>query len=109
MKYFESYFKTELSYLLSLVFVSLSLVFVHVLFSCFDLLFLLVLEVMLSSRNYSSPYWECYLIRLALSDVSFLQVVVFVVLELTFVLWYLSVTAVRRLVYSLTIANLLQC
>ena len=48
-------------------------------------------------------------IRLALSDVSFLQVVVFVVLELTFVLWYLSVAAVRRLVYSLTIANLLQC
>ena len=47
--------------------------------------------------------------RLALSDVSFLQVVVFVVLELTFVLWYLSVTAARRLVYSLTIANLLQC
>ena len=48
-------------------------------------------------------------IRLALSDVSFLQVVVFVVLELTFVLWYLSVATVRRLVYSLTIANLLQC
>ena len=48
-------------------------------------------------------------IRLALSDVSFLQVVVFVVLELTFVLWYLSVAAVRRLIYSLTIANLLQC
>ena len=48
-------------------------------------------------------------IPLALSDVSFLQVVVFVVLELTFVLWYLSVATVRRLVYSLTIANLLQC
>ena len=47
-------------------------------------------------------------IRLALSDVSFLQVVVFVVLELTLVLWYLSVAAVRRLIYSLTIANLLQ-
>ena len=30
------------------------------------------------------------LIRLALSDVSFLQVVVFVELELTLVLWYLS-------------------
>ena len=43
---------------------------------------------------------------MALSDVSFLQVVVFVVLELTFVIWYLSVAAVRRLVYSLTIANL---
>ena len=39
----------------------------------------------------------------------FLQMVVFVMLELTFVLWYLSVTAVRRLVYTLTIANLLQC
>ena len=49
-------FKTELSYLLSLVFVSLSLGFVHVLFSCSDLLFLLVLEVMLSSRIYLSPY-----------------------------------------------------
>ena len=48
-------------------------------------------------------------IRLALSDVSFLQVIVFVVLELTFVIWYLSVAAVRRLIYSLTIANLLQC
>ena len=43
-------FKTDLSYLLSLVFVSLSLVLVHVLFSCFDLLFLLVLDFMLSSR-----------------------------------------------------------
>ena len=30
------------------------------------------------------------------------------VLELTFVIWYLSVAAVRRLIYSLTIANLLQ-
>ena len=48
-------------------------------------------------------------IRLALSNVSFLQVVMFVVLELTFVIWYLSVATVRRLVYSLTIANLLQC
>ena len=38
-----------------------------------------------------------------------LQVVVFVVLELTFVLWYLSAAAVRRLIYSRTIANLLQC
>ena len=38
-----------------------------------------------------------------------LQVVVFVVLELTFVIWYLSVAAARRLVHSLTIANLLQC
>ena len=46
---------------------------------------------------------------MALPDVSFLEVVVFVVLELTFVLWYLSVAAVRRLIYSLTIANLLQC
>ena len=45
-------FRTDLSYLLSLVFVSLSLVFDHVLFSCFDLLFSLVLEFMLSSRIY---------------------------------------------------------
>ena len=36
-------FKTDLSYPLSLVFVPLSLVFVHVLFSCFDLLFFFVL------------------------------------------------------------------
>ena len=51
MEYFESYFfKTDLSYLLSLVFVSLSLVFVHVLFSYFHLLFLLVLELMLNWR-----------------------------------------------------------
>ena len=49
-------FKTDLSYLLSLVLVSLSLVFVHVLFSCFDLLFLLVLEVMLSSQINLLPY-----------------------------------------------------
>ena len=55
-------FKTDLSYLLSLVFVSLSLVFVHVLFSRFDLLFLLVLELMLSSRIYLLPYQECYLL-----------------------------------------------
>ena len=48
MKYFESYFKTDLSYLLSLVFVSLSLVFVHVLFSCFDLLFYLYLKLCLA-------------------------------------------------------------
>ena len=39
----------------------------------------------------------------------FLQVIVFVVSELTFVIWYLSVAAVRRLIYSLTIVNLLQC
>ena len=43
-------FKTDLSYLLSLVWVSSSLVFDHVLFSCFDLLFLLVFEFMRSSR-----------------------------------------------------------
>ena len=51
----KAIFKTDLSQLLSLVFVSLSLVFVHVLFSCFDLLFLLVIEVMLSSRIYLLP------------------------------------------------------
>ena len=43
-------YETHLSYLLSLVFVSLSLVLVHLLFSCFDLLFLLVLDFMLRSR-----------------------------------------------------------
>ena len=53
-------FKTNLSYLLTLVFVSLSLVFVHVLSSCFDLLFLLVLEFMPSSRIYLLPHQECY-------------------------------------------------
>ena len=41
-------FKTDPSYLLSLVFVSLSLVFVHALFSCFDLLFLLYLNLCLA-------------------------------------------------------------
>ena len=35
---------------------TLRLVFVDVLFSCFDLLLLLLLEVMLSSRIYLSPY-----------------------------------------------------
>ena len=104
---FKVIFKTNLSYLLTLVFVSLSLVFVHVLSSCFDLLFLLVLEFMPSSRIYLLPIRN--VIRLALSDVSLLQVVVFVVLELTLDLWYLSVAAVRRLIYSLTIANLLEC
>ena len=78
--------------------------FVQVLFSCFDLLFFLVLEFIISLRIYL-----CHIrnvIHLALLDVSFLQVVVFVVLEVTLVLWYLSVTTVRRLIYSLTIANL---
>ena len=49
-------FKTDLSYLLSLVLLSLSLVFVHVLFSCFDIVFLLVFEVMLRSRIDLLPY-----------------------------------------------------
>ena len=49
-------FKTDLSYLLSLIFDSLSLVFVPVLFSCFDLLLSLVLELMLSSQIYLLPY-----------------------------------------------------
>ena len=48
------------------------------------------------------------LIRLALSDVSFLQVVVFVELELTLALCT-CLEAVRRLIYSLTIASLFQC
>ena len=89
-------FKTDLSYFLSLVFVSLSLVFVHVLFSCFDLLFLLVLELCLV-REFTYRHIR-NVIRLALSDVSFLQVIVFVVFKLTLVLWYLPVAAVRRLI-----------
>ena len=56
MEYLESCFldRSILSFKFSfdLVFVSLSLVFVHVLFSCLDLLFLLVLDFMLSSRIY---------------------------------------------------------
>ena len=53
MKYVESYlFKTDLPCLLSLVFVSLSLVFVHVLFSCFYLLFYLYLKLCLA-REFS--------------------------------------------------------
>ena len=49
VEYFQSYFLdgSILSFKFSFGFI-LSLVFVHVLFSCFDLLFLLVLEVMLS-------------------------------------------------------------
>ena len=89
-------FKTDPSYLLSLVFVSLSLVFVHALFSCFDLLFLLYLNLCLARE-----FAYCHIrnvIRLAFSDVSFLQVVVFVVLELALVLWYLSVATLRRLI-----------
>ena len=49
-------FRTDLSYLLSLDFVSLSLIFVHELFSCFVILFSLVLEFMLSSRSCLKPY-----------------------------------------------------
>ena len=89
-------FKTDPSYLLSLVFVSLSLVFVHALFSCFDLLFLLYLNLCLARE-----FAYCHIrnvIRLAFSGVSFLQVVVFVVLELALVLWYLSVATLRRLI-----------
>ena len=87
-------FKTDLSYLLTLVFVSLNLVFVHLLFSCFDLLFLLVLDLCLA-REFTCCHIR-NVIRLALSDVSFLQVVVFVVLELTFVLWYRLLYSVRK-------------
>ena len=94
-------FKTDLSYLLSLVFVSLSLVFVHVLFSCFDLLFLQRCFYLCLNLCLAREFTCCHIrnvIRLALSDVSFfLEVVVFVVLGLTFGLWYLSVAAVRRL------------
>ena len=44
----KAIFKKDLSYLLSLVFASLSLVFVHVLFSCFDLFFYLYLNLCLA-------------------------------------------------------------
>ena len=100
-------FKTDLSYLLSLVFVSLSLVLSTYCFPVLIFCFYLYLNLCLARE-----FTYCHIrnvIRLSLSDVSFEQVVVFVVLELTFVLWYLSVAAVRRLIYSLTIANLLQC
>ena len=56
VKYFESYFYDGSILSFKFRFCSLSLVFVHVLFSCFDLLFLLVLEFMLSSRIYLLPY-----------------------------------------------------
>ena len=56
VKYFESQFLDGSILSFKLSFVSLSLGFVHVLFSCFDLLFLLVLEFMLSSRIYLFPY-----------------------------------------------------
>ena len=107
MKYFEGYFLRHLSYLLSLVFVSLSLVLSTYCFPVLIFCFYLYLNLCLARE-----FTYCHIRnvnRLALSDVSLLQVLVFVVLELTFVLWYLSVAAVRRLIYSLTIANLLQC
>ena len=71
----------------------MSLVFVHILFSCFDLLFLLVLESVCLAREFTYCHIR-NIKRLALSDISFLQVLVFVVLELTLVLRYLSVAAV---------------
>ena len=99
-------FKTDLSYLLSLVFVSLSLVLSMYCFPVLIFCFYLYLNLCLARE-----FTYCHIrnvFRLTLSDFSFLQVVVFVVLELTLVLWYLSVAAVRWLIYSL-IANLLQC
>ena len=99
--------KTDLSYLLSLVLVSLSLFLSTYCFPALIFCFYLYLKLCLARK-----LTYCHIrnvIRLALSDVSFLQVVVFVVFKVTLVLWYLSVAAVRRLVYSLTIANLLQC
>ena len=107
MKYFESYFYdgSILSFKFRFCFIVLFLSTY-----CFPVLifcFYLYLNLCLARE-----FTYCHIrnvIRLALSDVSFLQVVVFVVLELTLVLWYLSVATVRRLIYSLTIANLLQC
>ena len=63
-------------------------------FSCFDLLLLLVLEFMLKFANLLIAIlgmllaWHCQM------PVIFLQVVLFVVLELTLVLLYLPVAAV---------------
>ena len=96
-------FKKVLSYLLSLVFVSLSLVLSTHCFPVLIFCFYLYLNSCLA-REFTYSHIR-NVIPLALSEVSFLQVVVFVVLELTFVLWYLSVAAVRRLIYSLTIAT----
>ena len=48
-------------------------------------------------------------IRLALSDVSFFTVSRVCGVRADLGSWYLSVATVRRLIYSLTIANLLQC
>ena len=79
-------FKTDLSHLLCLVFVSLSLVLSTYCFPVLIFCFYLYLNLCLARE-----FTYCHIrnvIRLALSDVSFLQVVVFVVLELTFVLWY---------------------
>ena len=72
---------------------------------CFPVLiflFLLVLEFICLAREFTYCHFR-NVIRLALSDVIFffLQVVVFVVLELTLVLWCLSVATVRRRIYSL--------
>ena len=100
-------FKTDLSYLLSLVSVSLSLVLSMYSFPVLIFCFYLYLNLCLARE-----FTYCHIrnvFRLTLSDFSFLQVVVFVVLERTLVLWYLSVASVRRLIYSLTIANLLPC
>ena len=100
-------FKTDLRYLLSLVFVSLSLVLSMYCFPVLIFCFYLYLNLCLARE-----FTYCHIrnvFRLTLSDFKFLQVVVFVVLERTLVLWYLSVASVRRLIYSLTIANLLPC
>ena len=107
MKYFESYFQdgSILSFKFSFCFIKSC--FVHVLFPVLIFCFYLYLNLCLARE-----FTYCHnrnVFRLALSDVSFLKVVVFVVLELTLVLWYLSVATVRRLICSLKIANLLPC
>ena len=81
-------FKTDLSYLLSLVFVSLSLVLSVYCFPDVTFCFYLHLNLWLAGE-----FTYCHIrnvIRLPLSDVNFLHVIVFVVLELALVLWYLS-------------------
>ena len=95
-------FKTDPSFLL-ISFCIIESCFVHVLFPVLIFCFYLYFNSCLARE-----FTYCHIrnvIRLALSDVGFLKVLVFVVLELTLVLWYLSVATVRRLIYSLTIAT----
>ena len=110
VKYFESYFYDG-----SILSFKFRFCFIKTCFCpctyCFPVLifcFYLYLNLCLA-REFTYCHNKNVIRFQALSYVSFLQEVVFVVLELTLVLWHLSVATVRRLIYSLTIANLLQC